>query len=233
VATLKQIEANRRNSQSSTGPRSAVGKAAVRFNALKSGIDAASQLIPGEDPDVFNSFAAEFTASCNPAGAREQELVDQMIDDAWRLRRLRKAETQQWTKSISRMEARSGEYPVETRLADACFNCEASLTHIQRMVASIKRSYRQTSADLDKLQAARARAAQQAGPEPEIAEQSQFEAKSIAGIEMAALNNGTEDRPADDRRPASPLIVSKQQEGSTADAFPSRADGVPIPPSAL
>jgi hypothetical protein len=182
MATSRQLEANRRNSQSSTGPRTAAGKAGVRFNALKSGIHAESQIIPGEDPEVFRSFAAELTASYNPADAREQELVDQLIDDAWRLRRLRKAETQQWIKSISRMEARSGEYPVETRLADACWNCEASLSHIQRMVASIKRSYRQTAADLDKLQAARAKAvdagAPAAGaPEPAIAEQSQLPAE--------------------------------------------------------
>jgi hypothetical protein len=175
MATLKQIEANRRNSLASTGPRTAAGKSAVCFNALKSGIHAESQLIPGEDPEVFRSFAADFTASCNPVGAREQELVDQLIDDAWRLRRLRKAETQQWTKSIARLEARPADYPAGTETADACWNCEASLTHIQRMVSSIKRSFHRTSADLDKLQAARAKAAKQLAPEPEITEQSQFD----------------------------------------------------------
>jgi hypothetical protein len=165
MATPQQIEANRRNSQASTGPRTAAGKAHIRFNALQSGIDAKSQLIPGEDPEVLQTFAAEFTASCNPAGAREQELVDQMIDDAWRLRRLRKAETQQWAKSMARLEARE-EYSAETRVADACWNCEASLTHIQRMVASIKRSFHQASVDLDRLQAARAKMQEQSQSVP-------------------------------------------------------------------
>jgi hypothetical protein len=162
MATLKQIAANRRNSQASTGPRTPAGKAAVRFNALKSGIDAASQLIPGEDPEVFEAFAADFTASCDPACAREQELVDQLIDDAWRLRRLRKAETQQWTKAIATIEARnSADYPAETRTGDAYWRAEAALTRIQRMVAGIKRSFHRTSADLDKLQAARAKMQEQ------------------------------------------------------------------------
>jgi hypothetical protein len=165
MATPQQIEANRRNSQASTGPRTAAGKAAVRWNALKSGIHAESQLIPGEDPEVFQAFVADFTAACSPAGAREQELVDQLIDDAWRLRRLRKAETQQWTKAMSRLQARD-EYSVETRIADACWNAEAALAHIQRMVSSIKRSFHRTSLDLDRLQAARAKMEEQSQSVP-------------------------------------------------------------------
>src|SRR5579885_2590287 len=116
MATEAQFEANRRNSQASTGPRTAEGKEKVRFNALKSGIDAASQLIPGEDPEVFKAYAADFTASCNPADQREQELVDQMIDDSWRLRRLRKAETQLWDSSCANIAGRDyGHYPEQTR----------------------------------------------------------------------------------------------------------------------
>jgi hypothetical protein len=57
MATLAQITANRANAQRSTGPRSAEGKSASRFNALKHGIDAASVIIPGEDPAVYDSLA--------------------------------------------------------------------------------------------------------------------------------------------------------------------------------
>lgn len=46
MASQLQIEANRRNSQFSTGPRSPEVKAASRFNALKAGIDAEAQVIP-------------------------------------------------------------------------------------------------------------------------------------------------------------------------------------------
>src|SRR5581483_10830012 len=49
MSTLRQIEANRRNSQLSTGPRTPEGKAVSRFNALKSGVNAKAQVIPGED----------------------------------------------------------------------------------------------------------------------------------------------------------------------------------------
>ena len=50
MATAAQIAANRLNVQKSTGPRTPEGKAASSSNALKHGMDAASIVIPGEDP---------------------------------------------------------------------------------------------------------------------------------------------------------------------------------------
>jgi hypothetical protein len=44
MATEKQRAANRRNAQKSTGPRSVEGKAVSSQNALKSSIDAKSQV---------------------------------------------------------------------------------------------------------------------------------------------------------------------------------------------
>ena len=60
MSSLKQTEANRQNAQKSTGPRSVEGKAASRFNALKSGIDAKSQVLPNEDPDQLEVLVARF-----------------------------------------------------------------------------------------------------------------------------------------------------------------------------
>src|SRR4029079_7131658 len=48
MSTLRQIEANRRNAQKSTGPTSVTGKAASSMNALKSGIHAKSLVLPSE-----------------------------------------------------------------------------------------------------------------------------------------------------------------------------------------
>ena len=67
MATPAQITANRANAQKSTGPRSAEGKSASRFNALKHGIDAASIVIPGEDPAEYEALvAATTTESIRP-----------------------------------------------------------------------------------------------------------------------------------------------------------------------
>jgi len=56
MSTEKQIEANRRNAQKSTGPRTTEGKAASRGNAVKHGLTAEQiAIIPGEDAGAFNS----------------------------------------------------------------------------------------------------------------------------------------------------------------------------------
>jgi hypothetical protein len=50
-----RAEANRRNSQKSTGPKTDEGKAKSRFNALKHGMTAQSILLPGDDGQAFAS----------------------------------------------------------------------------------------------------------------------------------------------------------------------------------
>jgi hypothetical protein len=50
IVSEKQQEANRRNAQHSTGPKTPEGKAAVRLNALKYGLRARDIIISGEDP---------------------------------------------------------------------------------------------------------------------------------------------------------------------------------------
>src|ERR1035441_4398743 len=56
MATPKQNQANRQNAQRSTGPRSAEGKAASRFNALKTGIDAKAQVRSEEHTSELQSL---------------------------------------------------------------------------------------------------------------------------------------------------------------------------------
>jgi hypothetical protein len=169
MATIKQIEANRRNSQKSTGPTSDPGKAAVRFNALKSGIDAASILIPGENPDQFRTLAEEFTDTWQPADASERELVDHLLEDSWRLRRLRAAESQMWTRSIEGRRTVRRHNP-RTEFGDAYAGHCDTFGRLQRLVASIKRTNHQTTLDLQRLQAAR-KADEAAALEAELATQ--------------------------------------------------------------
>jgi hypothetical protein len=175
MATIAQIEANRKNAQKSTGPTSDSGKEAVRFNALKSGIDAASLIIPGEDPDQFSKLAEGFTDSWQPANAAESELVDHLIEDAWRLRRLRSAESQIWTRSIEGRRTVRRHNP-RTEVGDAYSgNCD-TFGRLQRQAASIKRTHHQTTLDLQRLQAAR-----------KAAEAAEAAALARAAAEAAAL----------------------------------------------
>jgi hypothetical protein len=89
MATQKQIESNRRNSQFSTGPRTVEGKAVSRMNALKSGIDATYETTCGEYPSDLAELAAEYDRQFQPMGPVERVLVDLIIKNDWLLRRYR------------------------------------------------------------------------------------------------------------------------------------------------
>ena len=79
MASPAQIAANRANAQKSTGPRSVEGKSASRFNALKHGIDAASIVIPGEDPAAYAALADDYLRDLRPQSPTEIFHVDTML----------------------------------------------------------------------------------------------------------------------------------------------------------
>jgi hypothetical protein len=94
MATSAQLHANRLNAQRSTGPRSAEGKAASRFNALKLGVEARSLVIPGEDPAELEALALEYHQRFQAAGPLELYLVDTLVQADWNRRRYTRIEAQ-------------------------------------------------------------------------------------------------------------------------------------------
>src|SRR5579884_4034165 len=96
MASPAQLEANRQNSQKSTGPRSATGKQISRMNALKTGIHAQSHIIRGEDPEALAELAAEYHAQYRPTTPRDRDLVDTLVHNEWHIRRLRAIEVALW-----------------------------------------------------------------------------------------------------------------------------------------
>src|SRR5215471_1503205 len=96
MPSLKQIDANRRNAQKSTGPRTPEGKAAVRLNALKHGIFAEDPTVTGEDSEAFEAIRNAFLARFQPAGIEAETLVYSLVRNAWLLDRLAATENQIW-----------------------------------------------------------------------------------------------------------------------------------------
>src|ERR1017187_7776629 len=96
MSSLRQIAANRINSEKSTGPRSAEGKAAASMNALKSGIDAQSNIIRGENAADLETLAAVYYRECQPVTALEHFYVDILIRNDWQLRRLERVDAELW-----------------------------------------------------------------------------------------------------------------------------------------
>jgi hypothetical protein len=87
MSSDRQVKANRQNSQQSTGPRTADGKARVASNALKHGLTGKQVVLPGEDPAEFDAFRSDLIADLTPRGALEEIFAEKIVADAWRFRR--------------------------------------------------------------------------------------------------------------------------------------------------
>ncbi|MGO9255016.1 MAG: hypothetical protein ACLQU1_01745 [Bryobacteraceae bacterium] len=162
MATKKQIDANRLNSQHSTGPRSAEGKAASSQNALKSGIDAKSQVIRGEDPGALDALVAQYLLDHQPQSATERALVDILIDSEWTLRRLRKTEAQLWQYDLAAISQentksynRDNPITEDQILGRAFERRQQTFARLERRRESLQRAYHRTLHDLRQIQDSR------------------------------------------------------------------------------
>jgi hypothetical protein len=91
--SIAKLQANRRNAQKSTGPRTAEGKARSSRNAITHGIFCAELLLEDEDPSALHALREAVLHRLRPRDAVEAELVEQYLSCTWRLKRLRRAET--------------------------------------------------------------------------------------------------------------------------------------------
>jgi hypothetical protein len=93
MTSVKQIEANRRNSLKSTGPKTKAGKQASRCNAVRHGLTAETVIGALEDAEDYKAFEAAITADYDAQSAVERELVLRLVSLLWRLRRATTIET--------------------------------------------------------------------------------------------------------------------------------------------
>lgn len=168
MASLKQIQANRRNALRSTGPSSVAGKAAVRLNALKSGIDAQSTIIYGEQTADLDALTAQYLADFAPADPRERCYVDILIRADWQLRRLARVEAELWEYRAENLSEIDPTFPA----GQVFYYTDESFVRLQRRISAAERSYRQASRELDLLRQAGARAEPDPPPQPVAAETS-------------------------------------------------------------
>jgi hypothetical protein len=87
MTSAKQLAANRRNAQLSTGPKSRNGKERSRRNALRHGLTAETVIGVLEDPRHYKAFEAAIVASYAPRSPVERELTLRLASLFWRLRR--------------------------------------------------------------------------------------------------------------------------------------------------
>lgn len=93
MTSARQIAANRRNAQRSTGPRTEGGKDRARRNALRHGLTAETVVAALEDATEYKAFEATLFATYTPVTPIECELVARLASLFWRLRRATAIET--------------------------------------------------------------------------------------------------------------------------------------------
>jgi len=155
MATAAQIAANRANALKSTGPRTPEGKAASSMNALKHGMDAASIVIPGEDPAEYQRIAAEYQHDLGPRSAIEQFQVDTIVRSDWQRRRLRRIEAKLYRALLA-----EGQTPEEIDveiLRDSPTGKLLRKTFAQ--IASLERAHSRALAELRRIRRERAQSA--------------------------------------------------------------------------
>jgi hypothetical protein len=87
MTSFRQIEANRRNAQLSTGPVTDDGKKKSRQNAVRHGLTAETVIDALEDAEDYAAFEMAITADYDAQSAVERELVLRLASLLWRLRR--------------------------------------------------------------------------------------------------------------------------------------------------
>ena len=87
MATQKQIEANRRNAQKSTGPKTPKGKSIVAQNATTHGLRTSRILIASENPDEFEVHQNALFEDLAPVGPMEIILANRIVKLTWQLDR--------------------------------------------------------------------------------------------------------------------------------------------------
>ncbi|MGC9969692.1 MAG: hypothetical protein ABSE56_03780 [Bryobacteraceae bacterium] len=159
MSSQLKIEANRRNSKLSTGPKTPEGKAKVATNSCTHGLCSRNAVLPEEDPAEFAALLDGLRDVFQPANALEDSHVRELACAEWRLRRALRIETgvlvyaMEGVRQTERCPntaprpARSPEeirYDQDTRLLGISFyrKCETdALTKLTRYENSIRRAY--------------------------------------------------------------------------------------------
>ena len=111
VVSAAKIEANRRNAQKSTGPRTREGKDRSKLNPVKHGMRAETLVLLDEDAQALEDRRLAWRIRLAPGDAVEERLVDDAVVYTWMQDRARRAQA-------GRINANITNHGVDQRLAN-------------------------------------------------------------------------------------------------------------------
>ena len=166
-SSQKRIEANRRNAQKSTGPRTDQGKAKSALNSTTHGFSSFDgpplsprSFLAIEDQSRFEAMLARYVDTYRPQHPDEHDLLTEAVYAKWRQQRIWIAETAQIEVAIAQneIELRRQLPPANAaaHLANGFAKSEAMIKLYLRYDAQLHRHYRNCLKDLKDLQDSRA-----------------------------------------------------------------------------
>src|SRR6266702_5734953 len=159
MTSERQIEANRRNAQKSTGPKTPEGRAAVRLNGVKHGLTANILVFQGEDESEFTALLDSLEAEHAPATPTEEILVRHLAMASWRLQRLYHLEASAFKICRSNIQRNLDEdFPDITdsgRFGYAVMDNAQNLANFPIYEARLERSFHKTLRELQRIRAER------------------------------------------------------------------------------
>jgi hypothetical protein len=230
MATAKQAAASRADAQKSTGQPTTQGQAASRYNALKHGIHPEHEIMFDESARDLAELSAEYHEHHSPADPEQRLLVDTLIHNEWRLRRMRRVEAVLWEHAADAFLAQHPE-------AEACNSAHAFATNagyferLQRMVNGCERNYHRALKQL--VARGHALRSQQAEAEPPQPQQS-----TTSSANLASFRQNPKTPPpaapqppvaAPNAAPSAPPLAYQHVPVIPAETQPSHSNRFPTP----
>ena len=150
TVSLRKLESNRRNSQKSTGPKTATGKKRVSRNAVRHGFFSKFLLIQhrdgNESQDEYDDFYEGVRKHYQPVDWLEELWVEKIAVWSWRLRRLIRCESGQIDRALA-----GHRYELQQSKADDLAEPESAPSRNPEMDAMTDHLFLPEKEDLEKL----------------------------------------------------------------------------------
>jgi hypothetical protein len=153
--SASRIQANRANSQLSTGPKTPEGKAKSSVNAVKTALTGRTVLLPTDDVAAYQEHVQRFIDEFKPVGHRESELVQALSDHSWRLNRIATLEMAIYAyghEQFAQQFAHRGEMQGAFTEMHTFLQYEKQLRNLQIQETRIRRNRDKDVAELRQLQ---------------------------------------------------------------------------------
>jgi hypothetical protein len=159
MATPQQIEANRKNAQLSTGPKTPETKQKCSLNAVKHGFTGQSVLLTEDSVEPYRNFTEGMLKDLAPVGQRETYLAHAIAGARWRIAQISSTEAAIYALGV-RLHADKFQNETPQMTIDLCRaltfqESRKDLDRIRRYESALTRQAKADLAELHQLQAER------------------------------------------------------------------------------